>query len=187
MPANTPRGYTYPLYTDPANFPAQTQDFAQDVDTDVAALVASANTALNAPSARISSVAPVVVPPNNSTLMTFSTEEYDNAALANLGVNNERLTFAVPGTYLIHAEVSCTANFNATFSGRALLMEFSLGAAFNVGNIIQGISNRDSQIALTYMYKATNPADFVRIRIRHDSGANVTAESRTFSITKVGP
>ena len=23
MPANTPRGYTYPFYTDPADFPAQ--------------------------------------------------------------------------------------------------------------------------------------------------------------------
>ena len=33
MPANTSRGYSYPLYTDSTDFPTQIQDLATDVDT----------------------------------------------------------------------------------------------------------------------------------------------------------
>lgn len=186
MPANTPRGYTYPLYTDPANFPAQLQDFAQDVDLDVAAQVAATATALNTPSCRVSSAVATNITPNTTTTVTWTIEEYDNANLANLGVNNDRITFAVPGIYLIHAEMNARTNFNATVSGRAMFMEFSLGASFNVANVLRSSSFRDSQLSITHMYRATNPADFVRIRFRHDSPANVSFDDRSLSVTKVG-
>lgn len=187
MPANTPRGYTYPLYGDPANFPAQVQDFAQDVDTDVAAQVAATAAALNAPSARVSATANQAIPANVATLVTFATEDYDNANLANLGVNNERITFATVGTYLIHAEVNCLSNNNATVGARQLRLEFSLGAALNVSNSLRGAQFTDSELSLTWLYKATNVADFVRIRIYQDSGAALNIDTRSMSVTKVGP
>src|SRR5690606_21234486 len=49
MPENTPdRGYTYPLYTDPAgDFPAQLQLMAEQMDTDIQALADTINAAYN--------------------------------------------------------------------------------------------------------------------------------------------
>ena len=70
MPANTPRGYTYPLYTDPADFPAQVQDFAQDVDVDVQALATTVTNALNSPSARVTETANQAITQNVATFVS---------------------------------------------------------------------------------------------------------------------
>lgn len=184
MPANTPRGYTYPLLADAANFPAQIQDFAQDVDLDVAARVTATTAALNAPSARISASANQSIPVSTQTFATFATEEYDNAAMGNLGVNNDRLTFTSTGLYLIHAEVNWSSNGNATVNGRLVTIFTNLGNEI-ARHTTRGAQTMDSEMSLTYLYPVTVVGDFVRMRVFQDSGAALNISARSMSATKV--
>ena len=121
MPQNTPRGYTYPLLSDVQNFPAQIQDLAQDIDADVEALDDAIQAAFNRDSARLSG--PVggtqaVASGAAGVTVTYSTEEYDNAGMANLGVNNDRLTIVNGGVYLIVAHVTFGPGPNTTWGAR---------------------------------------------------------------------
>ena len=184
MPANTPRGYTYPTYGDPANPPAQIQDFAQDVDTDVATLVARRTAALNRPSARVSASANQAIAQNTNVFATFATEEYDNAAMANLGVNNDRLTFTETGIYLVTAEVNFSSNGNATVNGRSLILVANL-----FGNLAhdsrRGAQNMDTEMTTTALYRVITVGDFIRVEVRQESGAALNISARSFSATKV--
>lgn len=184
MPANTPRGYTYPLLTDVANFPAQIQDFAQDVDADVQALVAAQNLALAAPSARVSASANQAIAVSTDTFLTFATEEYDNASMGNLGVNNDRLTFTSRGLYLIHAECNFASNGNATVNGRSGVIVTNLGNEID-WHSSRGAQSADTELSMTYPYFVNVIGDFVRFRVRQDSGAALNVNARSMSATKV--
>lgn len=184
MPANTPRGYTYPVYGDPANFPAQAQDFALDVDTDVAALVARQTAALNRPSARVSATANQNIPANTNTFLTWAVEEYDNGAMANLGVNNDRLTFPETGIYLVTAEVVFTSNGNATVNGRIGL--FAPNLSPDKGHhSLRGSQTMDTEMSLIMLYQVVTPGDFIRVQVRQESGAALNVSARSYGATKV--
>ena len=184
MPDNTPRGYTYPLYGDANNFPAQIQDFAQDVDLDVAAQVTAINTALNAPSARAHATAVQAIPVATDTYVTFAVEDYDNAAMVNLGVNNDRITFTSTGIYLINGEVNFASNGNGTLGGRRVTpgdnvaLEIARDTRF-------GSSFADVACTVTYLHRVTALPDFIRLRVTHTSGAAVNVNLRSLSVTKV--
>ena len=184
MPANTPRGYSYPLYTDPADFPTAAQTFATQVDADVATLVARQAAALNQPSARVSATANQNIPANTDTIVTWATEEYDNAAMANLGVNNDRLTFTQDGIYLITAEVNFVSNGNATVNGRSGIFEVNLGGDFGYQSL-RGAQNMDTEMSLIILRRVVTVGDYVRLRVRQDSGAALNISARSFSATKV--
>lgn len=182
MPQNTPRGYTYPNYTDPANFPAQIQDFAQDVDLDVQAQVNRINTAMAAPSARVIATANQAIPSNTPTFVTFATEEYDNAAMGNLGVNNDRLTITSTGIYLVQASVTFASNGNAAVNGRQM--------AINVGGVNQATESRAGSQTISTELTVSFPmqlaaAAFVRIEVTHSSGAALNITTRSLTATKV--
>lgn len=184
MPLNTPRGYTYPLYSDPADFPADIQNFAQDVDVDVAALVASQATALAAPSARVSATANQSIAVSTNVFATFATEDYDNAAMANLGVNNDRITFTSTGLYLIHAEANFVQNGNATTNGRRIVIFTNLGNEI-AWESRRGAQSMDTEVSLIMPYNVAVVGDFVRMQVRHNSGAAVNISARSLSATKV--
>lgn len=184
MPANTPRGYSYPLYTDPANFPADMADFAGDVDTDVQALVNRQAAALARPSARVSATANQSILANTNTFATFATEEYDNAAMANLGVNNDRLTFTETGIYLVTAEVNFSSNGNATVNGRMMILVPNLSP--NMGHqTLRGAQAMDTEMSTTILYQVVTVGDFIRVQVRQESGAALNITARSFSATKV--
>lgn len=186
MPANTPRGYTYPLYTDPANFPAQIQDFAQDVDTDVQAQVALINGALNRPSARVTETANQAITQNTFTFVTFSVEEYDNAAMANLGVNNDRITFTSSGLYLVSTSVIFAPNGHATIGGRGVQLYSSVAGPPNVANSsTRGSQTNHSDVNVTYAHYVAAAGEFMRVRVYQNSGAALNINARTLSATKV--
>ena len=182
MPANTPRGYTYPLYGDVANFPAQIMDFANDVDADVQSLVNQINAANAAPSARVSATANQAVAANTDVFATFATEDYDNAAMGNLGVNNDRLTFTSSGIYLVQGSVIFASNGNATVNGRQI--------GLNIGALNLALDNRagnqtqDTRMTASLLYMAT-AAQFVRIHVRQSSGASVNITTRSLTATKM--
>lgn len=184
MPANTPRGYTYPLYGDLANFPAQMQDFATDVDTDVQALVDRQTDALNRASARVSETANQNIAANTNVFLTFSTEEYDNASMANLGVNNDRLTFTETGIYLVTAEVNFASNGNATVGGRLMMIVPNLSAEKG-HDTRRGAQSMDTEMTTTILLQVVTVGDFVRVRVHQNSGAALNVSARSFSATKV--
>lgn len=182
MPANTPRGYPYPLYSDPADFPTQSQNFATAVDTDVQAQVASINDALFSPSAAVSATANQAIANGTTTTVTFATEDYDNAAMANLGVNNDRLTITETGLYLVSAFITFAANGNVT-GGRAL----------QVNVTTQGPISRESRIgsAAQLVELSTTTAVFlsstniIQVFVRQTSGISENITARALSATKV--
>jgi hypothetical protein len=184
MPANTPRGYTYPTYGDPANPPAQIQDFAQDVDTDVQTLVNRQTAALNRPSARVSATANQNIPANTPTFLTWATEEYDNAAIANLGVNNDRLTFTQTGIWLVTAEVNFVSNGNATVNGRRALFVPNLSSDKG-HHSLRGSQTMDVEMSLVILYQVGTVGDFMRVQVVQESGAALNVSARSFSVTKV--
>lgn len=187
MPQNTPRGYPYPLYTDAANFPAQSQAFATAVDADVQALVNARNTALTAsPSCRVSATANQAIAANTDTFVTFAVEDFDNAAMGNLGVNNDRITFTSTGFYLIHAEVNFTSNGNATVNGRSGQLLY-LGSAFGQAPLrVRGAQSMDSEWSVTTLARCTVAGASVRVSVRQDSGAALNISARSLAVTKVG-
>ena len=184
MPANTPRGFSYPLYSDPADFPTQLQDFAEDVDADVATLVARQTDALNRPSARVSETANQALAANTDVFLTYSVEEYDNALMANLGVNNDRLTFMSTGVYLVTAEVNFVSNGNATVGGRSGVFVPNLSPDKG-RQTLRGAQFMDTELSLTMLYQVVTVGDFIRIRVRQSSGAVLNVSARSFSATKV--
>ncbi len=184
MPANTPRGYTYPLYGDPVNFPAALQDFATDVDTDVAGLVTTTTGGLNRPSARASATANQSLTANTFHFATFATEDYDNAAMVNLGVNNTRMTFTSTGIYLVTAEVVFTSNNNVAVNGRTIFLEPNLNSATGY-DTRRGAQTQDTEMTTTILYRVTTPGDFVRLCCYHESGASLNISARSISATKV--
>jgi hypothetical protein len=125
MTANTPRGYTYPLYTDPHDFPTQIQDFATDVDTDVQAQVNLETNMLNQPSARASGSAAQAIASNTDVTVTYATEEYDNAGLFTL-VSPTIMTFSELGIYWIEGGAEWSSNADSTLSGCSLRLVSSV-------------------------------------------------------------
>lgn len=157
MPANTPRGYTYPLLSDTQNFPAQIQDLAQDIDADVEALDNAIQAAFNRDSVRVSG--PVggtqSIPSSSSgASVTYSTEEYDNAGMANLGVLNDRVTVVNEGIYLVTAHITFAAGPNATWG--AFLSINTTGASVTqpVALSRQGHDTRPTNLTVTTVHFA---------------------------------
>lgn len=182
MPANTPRGYTYPLYTDPANFPSQIQDFAQDVDTDVQAQVGRIATAMAAPSARVIATANQAIASNTPTFATFATEEYDNAAMGNLGVNNDRLTFTSAGIYLVQGAVIFASNGNASVNGRQVAL--TIGGVNRATESRAGSQTIATELTVSHLIQVS-AAQFVQMEVQHSSGAAVNITTRSLTATKV--
>jgi hypothetical protein len=114
MTMNTPRGYTYPCYSDSTDFPAQMQDLATDIDTDVQGILDNVIDAQNDPpslKAQTTGVATAIGAGLLVTL-TFTTEIYDNTNM--IVAPSPTITIPVEGLYLI--------SFGCTF-----------GAGSNVG------------------------------------------------------
>lgn len=185
MPASTPRGYTFPLYSDPANFPSQIQTFAQDVDLDVQSLVNDTTTGLNRPSARVSATANQLIAVSTFTFATFAVEEYDNASMVNLGVNNDRITFTEEGIYLVHAECNWVPNGNATLGARFGELLPNLGGNPMARQSLRGAQSMDVELSLTSLWRINTVGDFVRFQVRQNSGAGANISARSMSVTKV--
>jgi hypothetical protein len=185
MPANTPRGYTYPLYGDLANPAVQIQDFAQDVDADVALQVASINTALNRPSAKVSSTTAQVFAPAVAQFVTWATENYDNAAMANLGVNNDRISFTSRGIYLVSVEINFNANGLSAGNRQIRLVPNTGGAQNLAAENRPGSITTGTNLTITELYTSTGVGDFVRVEGLNSAANAVSLGARTFTVTKV--
>lgn len=126
MPQNTPRGYTYPCFSDPADIQANLQDLAEDIDDDIQGILDDVEDARETPpscivtgNTPIALVAGVPVGP-----ITFNAETYDNAAM--FTPPGTTITVPVEGLYLI--------DFRCTFTGAVSGVKY---AEIGVGGFVR--------------------------------------------------
>ncbi|HEX6518287.1 MAG TPA: hypothetical protein VF049_22190 [Nocardioidaceae bacterium] len=189
MPQNTPRGYTYPLYSDPTNLPAQLQELATDVDADVEALDTTITATLNAPSARVESQAPALgpLPVGANTTLTYTDEIYDNAGMVNLGANNSVITINTPGIYVLTGYIRINANASA--AGGVLLRFGSTGAlvpepALASKRVNASTVTRISLTTLHYAPPGSTPQN-ISLVVFNNALVNLTAEQWTLAVSRV--
>lgn len=183
MPQNTPgRGYTYPCYSDLANFPAQMQEFANDVDTDVATIVN--NMSVVRSSAKINRVAALSVPNATSTLVPFDT----GTATAYWPGSGSTITLPITAVYVfqVHAlwATSDTGQRQARVD-RVLPSAFTLVTDQRDGGAATAVPGFDTPAnALTGMVRATAGTTVV-VRVTQNSGAALNLLAAQFSIMEV--
>lgn len=186
MPANTPRGYSYPLYTDSTDFPTAIQDLATDVDTDMQTLVNQVAAAKNRPSARATATANQSIPQNVDTLATFAVEAYDNLNMIDLATDNTRIQLQQAGIYLLTARVQFAAASPAAFVTMVRLNS-SAGLITNPGIMsISGSSTRVTEMTLEQIhYVTTTIPDNITLTVRHSFTAAINISARSIAATKV--
>lgn len=187
MPQNTPnRAYTYPVYGDAQNFPAQSLELATDIDLDVQDLDDQIQEALNRQSVAIRSTTNQNIPVGTTyTSLTWSTIDYNNAAMATLPTG---ITIPREGVYLIMAKV--------TFSGTGLgspqyYVEARLRSTLGFMSVIETTStettgNVDAALQLTHLFYNNGTAgDVISIEVRHGHSATRVVGARDLSVTRV--
>lgn len=186
MPANTPRGYSYPLYTDSTDFPTAIQDLATDVDTDMQTLVNQVAAAKNRPSARITATANQSITQNVDTVVTFATEAYDNNSMVDLAANNTRIQLQQAGIYLLTGRVQFAAASPAAFV-TMLRMDSSGGVIANPGIMsISGSSTRVTEMTIEQLHIVTTTIpDNITLTVRHSFTAAINISARSLTATKV--
>lgn len=185
MPANTPRGYTYPLYPDAQNFPAQIQDLATDIDTDIQAIEDLGTLAFDRPMARAQDPGNLALVANVTTAVPFSIQSYDTAAIYNPGTPL-LMTLPEDGIYHVSIAMEFLANGNATVGGRAVFMTSSGAITPVVARESKaGNQTRNTSIDLSTLYMAAAGGETIMCFARHSSGANVNLAQRWISVTKI--
>lgn len=188
MPANTPRGYSYPLYTDPRDFPAQLQDLATDIDTDVATQLALQTNHLDQPSARVSANAALAIASNVDVTLTWATEEYDNAGLFVIG-SPTIFTVNELGLYWIEAWAEFSGNTDSTTSGCMLRIVSSAFGTRAAHGVRRGVDATPDSIACKVnvgtLHEITVVGETISIIGRHNLPVASQVTNRAFSITKI--
>lgn len=185
MPATTPRGYPYPLYTDLNDFPAQIQSLATAIDTDIDSLY-DRLAAGNAQPAAIVETLNVnqSVANNTDVTATFATEVYDNAAMVNLGVSNTNINIVSTGIYLAVARVSYLANANNSRQ-ISIVSSGALGIVGRRTNFADSSGTVPTIVAMTTLFSATSGTTVTLVQ-RQNSGVAVNSAVRMLAVSRVG-
>lgn len=185
MPQDTSRGYTYPLYTDVNDFPAQIQELAEDIDLDMQSLFDRVVAGNNQPACSVqSSLINQAVAVNTDVNATFVTELYDNDNMVNLGVSNTTITLTETGVYLATARVTFLSNGNATINSRQIAM-ITNGPNLTVGRkSLQGDQNVATAVHMTCLFAADSGNTLVLAQ-RQNSGASLNTSTRQLQVAKV--
>lgn len=181
MPGLTPNvSLRYPLYTEPADFAGQVKNLADDIN---AALLAT-QTSLGPINARKTAVVLSTVnqanPNTVATIMTYAAEIVDNDNMANLGVNNDRLTVQTNGLYLVQTTVLMPAAANGK-RRLELLKNGTVMASQQRENAGAGAEVRLNILMLV----AGVTTDFFQARSSQDSGGALNTTYRSLAATRV--
>lgn len=187
MPQNTPnRAYTYPVYGDAQDFPAQSLELATDIDLDVQDLDDQIQEALNRQSVAIRATTTQNIPVGAGyTALTWTSTDYDNAAMATLPTG---VTIPREGVYLITAKV--------TFAGTGIgspqyYVEARLRSTLGFMSVISQTStettgNVDAALQLTHLfYNDGTAGDVISVDVRHSHGAIRVVGARDLSVTRL--
>lgn len=188
MPQNTPRGYSYPLYTDAHDFPAQMQDFATDVDTDVQNQVNTLADALAQPAARVTASAAQVVAANTDVTLTWALEVTDNANLFTL-VAPTIFTVNELGLYLISVSGEWSGNADSTTSACGFRIQSSAGGVRARHEIRRGINSvpdtMATEVHVNTLHEITVVGETISVIARHNLPVASQVTEREFTITKI--
>lgn len=186
MPANTSRGYTYPLYTDPADPAAQIQELATDIDTDMDSLWDRMTAGYNQPGCRVrSSGINQAIPVSTDVTATFAEELYDNQGMVNLGVSNTNINIVQTGLYLATARITFLSNGNATVNARQVTIA-TTGSLGTVGRrAVEGKQNNATAVQLSALFWIA-AGGVVTVVQRQNSGASVNSSTRTLMVARMG-
>jgi len=185
MPANTPRGYTYPLYGDTQNFPAQIQDLATDIDTDVDGLYDARAAALYAPTGVASFTGALALASGVTTTVTFDTELYDNANMVDIAGAPTDISIPSVGNYLISASV----RYSTGAAGSCALLVISPGGFVNDVVSVTKLTNTafPTSISAVALTRCTSTVENIRVQVRQLTGGAMTVTSVRLQVTKVAP
>lgn len=179
MPQNTPRGYTYPCYSDAVNFPAQIQDLATDIDGDVQGILTNIGDARNTPPSCIARTtgAATALAAGVLVTLTFTTQIYDNANM--FTPPSATITIPVEGLYLI--SYRCTFGAGSNVGVRAVQL--------GVGGFIRSMQTRrragtSPQITVTGL-ALTNAAAGAVVNLLAGSSVATTATDYTINVTRM--
>jgi hypothetical protein len=187
MPQNTTRGYTYPLYTDPHDFPADMSNLALDIDADVQSIINEQTDSLDQPSARVSASAALAIASNTDVTLTWATEEFDVGGMFVIG-SPTIFTIAEAGIYEIHASCLWAPNTDSTTSGCGLRIQSSVGGTLARHEQRRGVNaTPDSQLTESHVMTVANLAVATTISViaRHNLPSSNNITFREFTITKI--
>lgn len=186
MPANTPRGYTYPLYTDLMDPAAQLQELATDIDTDMDSLWDRVTSAYNQPACRVrASGVNQAIAVNTDVTATYDTELYDNAGMVDLGVSTTNINIVSTGLYLACGRVSFAPNGNATINARQVAL-VSSGSLGTVGRrCLEGELTQTTPVSLSVLFWAASGTTLTMVQ-RQNSGASLNSSTRQIMVARVG-
>lgn len=185
MPENTPRGYTYPVYTDPSDFPAQIQELATDIDTDMDQLWDRVIAGYNQPAARVNaSGVNQTVAANTDVTATYDTESYDNANMVNLGVSNTTINIVSTGLYLAAARATFASNGNATINARQISIVSSGTLGTVVRRSVQGFQTVATAVNCSMLFYAMSGTTLTMVQ-RQNSGASLNTSTRTLMVARM--
>lgn len=186
MPANTTRGYTYPLYSDQGDFPAQLQDLATDVDTDMDSLFDRLVSGYNMAAARVrSSGINQAIAVSTDVTATFAEELYDNQGMVDLGTSNTTLTFTQTGLYVAAGRSTFLSNGNATVNARQISLVTTGALGIVARKSVQGAQNTATPLSVMSLFFASS-GDTLTMVQRQNSGASVNSSTRTLMVARMG-
>lgn len=187
MPQNTPnRGYTYPNYPDVADFPAQIQDLATDIDTDLFNnLETPVNEAIAEPSVRVFNSGSQVIPTGVNTPLVYDFgETFDNDNMYDGAVSLSNITVQTVGTYVLTGSVNLAPDGSAT--GSAALIVQSTGPVLNPVGVSRPLDDlRFTSLSCTSLHRVDTVPETLSLIVRHNHGANLTASIAQFTVTRI--
>ena len=185
MPATTPRGYEYPLYSDTQNTPAQIQALAEDIDADVQGLYTARNTARNAPTALISQLSDTI-PNGVLTTVIFDNELYDNASMVNLGVDATAISITSAGLYLVSGVVQQSTALGTTPNAIAMFLRSVGGLVPDIATVTKNLGSSITTLSMVALTRC-NVGEKITLAVQQNSGGPIDVDNCRLSATKVAP
>lgn len=181
------QAYPFPTYGDPTNFPQQQQLFASAVDNNLQVLKNAIDLALDEPSARASRPAGTqAVATGTNVFVSYTTEDYDNNGIVNLGGSTTNFTINTPGTYLLTGSINATPDGSATGTA-ALIMQSSAGTVPNpVGTSRQLDNDKDTSLSCTTLHRVPTAPETISMFVRHNHGASLNFSIAQLTVTRIG-
>lgn len=182
MPATTPRGYEYPLYSDGQNFPTQIQTLAEDIDADVQGLYDADQDARNAPSASLGLTGPFqVIPSGAITTVQFDFIPYDNAGMATLPSS---IAIVETGLYLVTGGATFLP---AATGGQALLLRSVGGLVPDIATVTKAPSTTVNTLFSLVALTRCAAGETITLAALQNSGSGSVLQDAQLSVTKVAP
>lgn len=186
MPENTARGYTYPVYGDTADFPAQIGNLATDIDTDMQSLYDRVSAGKNQSALYLRGTATQNINNNANVAAVFDTEYYDNTDMVLFPAGATTAVFTQTGLYIASARATFlndgVNNVNARqvsliADGTNVLARKSLG--------ISSFTSVATAVAVTALFWIAAGSTLQVIQ-RQNSGAVQSTSTRSLTLARVG-